>query len=153
MVKYPVVFPWGGGISCDEDDGLISVELEHAVVWESSEIDDGFENREEEMLGQNTSIRYQYALVLKNKKEKIKTKIKEPRYGQAGGKNIQRKKKGMLRRPKDISFVSHVHTRPPYQTDTKELTLINPRILSFHPLSHRLSGIFLDASPCFEEVK
>ena len=67
MVKDPVVFPWGGGISRDEDDGLISVELEHAVVWESSEIDDRFENREEETLGQKTSIRYQYALVLKKK--------------------------------------------------------------------------------------
>ena len=50
MVKYLVVFPRCGGISCDEDDGLIRVELEHAVVRESGDIDDRFENREEEIL-------------------------------------------------------------------------------------------------------
>ena len=50
MVKYLVVFPRCGGIGCNEDDGLISVELVHAVVRESGEIDDKFENDEEEML-------------------------------------------------------------------------------------------------------
>ena len=50
MVKDLVMFPRCGGICCDEDDGLISVEVKHAVVRESGDIDDGFENREEETL-------------------------------------------------------------------------------------------------------
>ena len=50
MVQYFVVFPRCGGIRCDEDDGLICVELEHAVVRESGDTDDRFENHEEEML-------------------------------------------------------------------------------------------------------
>ena len=45
MIKDLVVFPRCCGISRDEDDGLISVELEHAVVRESGDIDDGFEDR------------------------------------------------------------------------------------------------------------
>ena len=52
MVQYFVVFSRCGGISCDEDDGLIGVKLEHAVVRESGDTDDRFENHEEEMLWQ-----------------------------------------------------------------------------------------------------
>ena len=45
-----MVFSRCGGISCNEDDGLICIELEHAVVRESREIDEKFESHEEEML-------------------------------------------------------------------------------------------------------
>lgn len=50
VVKDLVVFPRCGGIGCDEDDGLIRVELVHAVVRESDEVDDGFEDSKKEML-------------------------------------------------------------------------------------------------------
>ena len=39
MVEDFVAFLGRGGVRCDEDDGLIRVELEHAIVGESSDID------------------------------------------------------------------------------------------------------------------
>ena len=50
VVEDLVMFARCGGISCDEDDGLVGVELVHAVVRESGEIDERFENCEEETL-------------------------------------------------------------------------------------------------------
>lgn len=50
MIKDLVVLPRCGGIGRNEDDGLISDELVHAVVREGGEIDDRFENSEQEML-------------------------------------------------------------------------------------------------------
>ena len=43
MVEYFMEFLGRGGIGCDENDGLIRVELEHAIVGEGPDIDDDFE--------------------------------------------------------------------------------------------------------------